>query len=174
MNSTYGDTDPDTSGMRELLSVSQNNRSVGEYIADFQKALAKISPAGVPTERNQIFYFLEFMDESLAEAVSVKPLGLKPWDSLVDVIQAARHVGSGTKHDVQSQSARLASSGQKRVREKVSTDSGGPLSKKSSNSHSVETEQCFDLVLNETELLRLQQLSNTTISCGLTPQSQKR
>ena len=134
MNSTYGDTDPDTSGMRELLSVSQNNRSVGEYIADFQKGLAKISPAGVPTERNQIFYFLEFMDESLAEAVSVNPHSLKPWDSLVDVIQAARHVDSGTKHGVQSQSARPASSGQKRVREKASTDSGAPVTVLKKNS----------------------------------------
>ena len=170
VNSTYGDTDPDASGMRELLAVSQKNRSVGEYIADFQKALAEISPAGVPTERIQIFYFLDFMDDSLAEAVSVNPHSLKPWDSLVEVIQAARHVDSGTKRGVQfqSQSARPANSGQKRARGQARVSSGAPLSKRSSNSHSVEKEQCFDLVLNETELSKLQQLSNRTISCGLT------
>ena len=104
MNVIYGDMDPDRNGMRELLAVSQNNREVGKYITDFQNANAKISVEGAPTERNQIFFFLKFMDESLAKQVSVNDHSLQPWTSLADLIQAARHVGSVTKHGSKSQS----------------------------------------------------------------------
>ena len=59
------------------------------------------------------------MDESLAKQVSVNDHSLQPWTSLADLIQAARHVGSVTKHGSksQSQASRNGNSGQKRVRE---------------------------------------------------------
>ena len=78
---------------------------------------------------------LEFYDDLLAVAVSVDPHSLKPWESLAEVIQAARHVdlGIGCGVQSQSQSVSLASLGQKHARGKASICSGAPLSSASFN-----------------------------------------
>ena len=78
METLYGEVDPARVDMRALLRLRQNNRPVGDYISDFQQAVARFSLAGSPTEHNQILYFIEHMDESLQKSLSVNPVDFEP------------------------------------------------------------------------------------------------
>ena len=105
----YGEADPDRSGMRALLAVRQSGRPVSDYVSDFQRAVANISPAGTPTKNNQIFW---------SSWMSLNPVDFRPWAVLVSLIQAARNLGSVTKYghqSSQSQATRTGNSGQKRI-----------------------------------------------------------
>lgn len=130
--SLYGELDPDSTNFRKYIAVRQGNRSLQTYCQDYQNAVARLTPEVSLSEFVRCFFFLEHMDKTAAERLAVNPSTLGTWKSYPELLQAARALGSATRHAESSAPAQsTGKSGQKRARD--SQGASAPPSKKGGN-----------------------------------------
>ncbi|KAL9591213.1 MAG: hypothetical protein Q9179_007949 [Wetmoreana sp. 5 TL-2023] len=112
--SLYGELDPDSTHFRKYLAVKQGSKSMQTYCQEYQNALARLSEEVALSNFVKCFFFLEHMEKTFADRLAVNPNTLGSWKSFPELLQAARALGSATRHTESATTQSGGKSGQKR------------------------------------------------------------